>query len=84
MVDMLLTCALYDKDMFIAYSLCMWPFYRDHTHLVCVEHDTNIADRHIAHRYADPKVRFALVILVIKYEVMILCFLNLIPFFASD
>jgi len=80
MVDLLLICALYDQEMFIAYPLYMWPHCRDHAHLVCIEHDTNFADRHIARRYANPEVRLAPVIMVIKYENMLFCFQSLIPF----
>jgi hypothetical protein len=53
---------------------------RDHTHSVCVEHDTNVG-RHIAWGYANPKVRLAPIVMVIKYEVMLLCFQSLIPFY---
>ncbi len=73
-------CALYDQEMFIACPLCMRPLSRDHAHSVCVEHDTDVANRHIAHGYVDPKVRLAPVVMVIKYEVMLLCFQNLTPF----
>jgi hypothetical protein len=66
--------------MFITCPLCTQLLYKDHTHSTCIEHDTNIADRHIAHRYAEPEVKFAHVIMVIKYEVMLLCFQNLTPF----
>jgi hypothetical protein len=52
----------------------------DHAHSVCVEHDTDIANRHIARGYADPEVRLVFVVMVIKYEVMILCFQSLTPF----
>ncbi len=52
----------------------MQLFYRDHAHLVCIEHDTDVVDRHIASEYANPEVRLALVVMVIKYEVMLLCF----------
>jgi hypothetical protein len=80
MVDLLLICALCDQEMFIACPLYMRPLCEDHAHSVCVEHDTDVADRHIARRYADPEVRLAHVIMVIKYEVMLLCFQSLIPF----
>jgi hypothetical protein len=80
MVDLLLICALYDQEMFIACPFCMWPLCGDHTHSVCIEHDTDIADRHIAREYADLEVRLALVVMVIKYEVMLLCFQSLTPF----
>jgi hypothetical protein len=66
--------------MFIAYPLYMRPFYGDHAHSVCVEHDTNVANHHIACRYADPEVRLAPVVMVIKYEVMLLCFQSMTPF----
>jgi hypothetical protein len=69
MVDLLLICAFCDQDMFIAYALC-----GDHAHSICVEHDTDIIDCHIAHGYANPEVRLAPVIMVIKYEDMLLCF----------
>jgi hypothetical protein len=74
MVDLLLICALCDQEMFIAYPLCTWPLYEDHTHSVCVEHDMDVVDCHIAGRYADLEVRLAPVVMVIKYEVMLLCF----------
>jgi len=80
MVDLLLICALYDEEMFIVCLLCTRPLYKDHTHLVCVEHDTDVADRHIAHGYADPKVKLVHVVMVINYEVMLLCFQSLTPF----
>jgi hypothetical protein len=41
----------------------------------------DVADRHIAHGYANPKVKLAPVVMVIKYEVVLLCFQSLIPFF---
>jgi hypothetical protein len=74
MVDLLSICALCDQEKFIACLFCTWSLYKDHPHLVCVEHDMNVADRHIAHRYAHLEVRLAPVIMVIKYEVMLLCF----------
>jgi hypothetical protein len=74
MVDLFLICALCDQKMFIACPFCTQLFCGDHTHSVCIEHDTDVANRHIAREYADPKVRLALVIMVIKYEVMLLCF----------
>ncbi len=74
MVDLLLICALCDQKMFIACSLCTQSLYGDHAHLVCVEHDTDIVNRHIARGYADPEVKLVLVVMVIKYEVMLLCF----------
>ncbi len=77
MVDLLLICALCDQEMFIACPLCTLPFCGDHTHLICVEHDMDIVDRHIAREYADPEVRLAHVIMVIKYEIMLLCFQSL-------
>ncbi len=80
MVDLLLICAFCDQEMFIAYSLCTQLFYGDQAHSICVEHDTDIADCHIACEYADPKVKLAPVVMVIKYEVMLLCFQSLIPF----
>jgi hypothetical protein len=73
MVDLLLTCALYDKEMFIACPLCTQPFCGNHAHLVCIEHDMDVVDHHIAQGYADPEVRLTHIIMVIKYEVMILC-----------
>jgi hypothetical protein len=69
MVDLLLICAFCDQDMFIAYALC-----GDHAHSICVEHDTNITDYHIACGYADLEVRLVPVVMVIEYEVMLLCF----------
>jgi hypothetical protein len=75
-----LICALYDQKMFIACPLCMRPLYRDHAHLVCIEHDTDVADRRIAPEYVDPEVRLVSVIMVIKYELMLLCFQCLTPF----
>jgi len=80
MVDLLLICAFYDQEMFIAYLLYMRPHCRNHAHLVCIEHDTNFADCQIARRYANLEVRLALIIMVIKYEDMLLCFQSLIPF----
>jgi hypothetical protein len=74
MVDLLLICALCDQEMFIACLLCTWPFCEDHTHSICIEHDINVADRHIARRYVDLEVRLAHVVMVIKYEVVLLCF----------
>jgi hypothetical protein len=74
MVDLLFICALYDQEMFIAYPLCTRPLCGDHAHSVCVEHDTDVTDHHIAHRYANPEVRLAPIVMVIKYEVMLLCF----------
>jgi hypothetical protein len=65
MMDLLLICALCDQEMFIACLLCMQPLYEDHAHLVCVEHDIDVADRHIARGYADPKVRLAPIVMVI-------------------
>jgi hypothetical protein len=66
--------------MFIACPLCTWPLYGNHTHLVCIEHDMDIVDHHIACEYADLEDRLALVVMVIKYEVILLCFQNLTPF----
>jgi hypothetical protein len=80
MVDLLLICALYDQKMFIAYPLYTRPFRGDHAHLVCVEHDTNVTDHHIAYGYVDPEVRLTPVVMVIKYEVMLLSFQSLTPF----
>ncbi len=80
MVDLLLICALCDQEMFIVCPLCTQSLCENHAHSVCVEHDTDVADRHIAREYADLEVRLALVIMVIKYEVMILCFQTLTPF----
>jgi hypothetical protein len=80
MVDLLLICALYDQKMFIACPLCTRSFYGDYTHSVYVEHDTDVVDCHIACGYADLEVRLAPVIMVIKYELMLLCFKSLIPF----
>jgi hypothetical protein len=74
MVDLLLIYALCDQEMFIACLLCTRPFYEDHAHLVCIEHDTDVADHHIARGYANPEVKFTPVVMVIKYEVMLLCF----------
>jgi hypothetical protein len=79
MVDLLLICALCDQVMFIACPLCVQPFYGDHAHLVCIKHDMNIADHHIAREYVDLVVKILFVIMVIKYEVMLLCFRNLTP-----
>jgi hypothetical protein len=75
-----LICALYDQEMFIAYSLCTQPLCGNHAHLVCVEHDMDVVDRHIACGYAHPKVKLAHVVMVIKYEVMLLCFQSLTSF----
>jgi hypothetical protein len=80
MVDLFFIYALCDQKMFITYPLYTRPFYGDHAHSVCVEHDTNVVDCHIARGYAEPKVKFAPIVMVIKYEVMLLCFQNLIPF----
>ncbi len=80
MVDLLLICALCDQEMFIACLLCTRPLCGDHAHSVCVEHDMDVADCHIARGYADPEVRLAPVVMVIKYEVMLLCFQSLTPF----
>jgi hypothetical protein len=80
MVDLLLICAFCDQKMFIACLICMPLLCGDQAHLVCVEHDTNLADCHIAHRYADLEVRLVFIIMVIKYEVMLLCFQCLTPF----
>jgi hypothetical protein len=80
MVDLLLIYALCDQEMFIACPLCTRSLYEDHTHLVCVEHDTDVTDCHIARGYVDPKVRLALVVMTIKYEVMLLCFQSLTSF----
>jgi hypothetical protein len=74
MVDLLLICALCDQEMFIACLLYTRPLCKDHTHLICIEHDMDIANCHIARRYADPKVRLVFVVMVIKYELMLLCF----------
>jgi hypothetical protein len=52
----------------------MQPLYEDHTHSICVEHDMDVANCHIARGYADPEVKLAPVIMVIKYEVMLLRF----------
>ncbi len=60
--------------MFIAYLLCIWLLRRDHAHSVCVEHDTDVANYHNVCEYVDLEVKLMLVIMVIKYEVMILCF----------
>ncbi len=81
MVDPLLICALCDQEMFIACPLCTRPLCEDHAHSICIKHDMDVADYHIAHGYADPEVKLALVIMVIKYEVMLLCFQSLTPFF---
>ncbi len=75
MVDLLLICAFYDQEMFIVCPLC-----RNHAHSVCVEHDTDVVDRHIAHGYVDLEVRLTPIIIVIKYEDMLLCFQSLTPF----
>jgi predicted amidophosphoribosyltransferase len=80
MVDLLLICAFCDQEMFIACPLCTRPLSGNHAHSVCVEHDTDIIDRHIARGYADPEVRLAPVVMVIKYEVMLLCFQSLTLF----
>jgi hypothetical protein len=74
MVDLLLIYALCDQETFIACSFCTRPLCGDHTHLICVEHDTDVVDRHIAHGYANLEVRLVHVVMVIKYEVMLLCF----------
>jgi len=74
MVDLLLICALYDQKMFIECPLCMQPLYEDHAHSICVEHDMDIADYHIACGYDDLEVRLVRIVMVIKYEVMLLCF----------
>jgi len=74
MVDLLSICALCDQEMFIACSLCTRPLYGIHAHSVCIKHDTDIVDYHIAHEYADLEVRLAPLIMVIRYEVMLLCF----------
>jgi len=71
---------LCDQKMFIACLLCRWPLYKDHTHLVCVEHDTDVADRHIARGYVNLEVILTPVVMVINYEVMLLCFQSLTPF----
>jgi hypothetical protein len=83
MVDLLLICALCDQEMFIAYLLCTWSLCGDHAHSVCIEHYTDVADRHIAHGYADLEVKLAFVVMVIKYEVMLLCF-QILLHFASN
>jgi hypothetical protein len=80
MVDLLLICALYDQEMFIACPLYTWPLCRDHAHSICIEHDTDVTDHHILREYADPEVKLAPVVMVIKYEVMLLCFQSLTPF----
>jgi hypothetical protein len=72
-----LICALYDQQMFVACPLCTRPLYGDHAHLVCVEHDMDVADYQFACEYADPEVRLVHVIMVIKYEIMLLCFQSL-------
>jgi hypothetical protein len=69
MVDLLLICALYDQEMFIACPLCTQPFYGDHADSICVEHDMDVADCHIARGYADLEVKLVLVVMVIKYEI---------------
>jgi hypothetical protein len=74
MVDLLLICAFCDQEMFIACPLCTQPLCGDHTHSICVEHHTDVADHHIACGYANLEVRLVHVIMVIKYEVMLLCF----------
>jgi hypothetical protein len=74
MVDLLLICALCDQEMFIACPLYMQPLCEDHAHSICVEHDTNITNYHIACGYADLEVRLVPVVMVIEYEVMLLCF----------
>jgi hypothetical protein len=79
-VDLLLICGLCDQEMFIACLLCTRPLCGDHAQLIYVEHDMEVVDHHIARRYADPEVRLAPVVMVIKYEVMLLCFQSLIPF----
>ncbi len=73
-------CAFYDQEMFIACSFCARPLYGDHAHSVCVEHDMDVVDCHVARGYADLEVRLAHVVMVIKYEVMLLCFQSLTPF----
>jgi len=80
MVDLLLICALCDQEMFIACLLYTWPLCGDHVHSICVEHDTNVVDHRIPCGYADLEVRLAHVVMVIKYEVMLLCFQSLTPF----
>jgi hypothetical protein len=74
MVDLLLICALCDQEMFITRLLCTQPLFRNHTHLVCIEHDTNIANRHITCEYANLEVKVVHVVMAIKYDVMLLCF----------
>jgi len=77
MVDLFFICALCDQEMFIACPLYMWSFCGDHAHSVCVEHDTNVTNYHIAYGYANLEVKLAPVVMVIKYEVMLLCFYSL-------
>jgi hypothetical protein len=69
-----------DQKMFMACPLCTRPLCGNHAHSICVEHDMNVADRHIACGYVDPEVRLVHVVMVIKYEVMLLCFQSQIPF----
>ncbi len=47
---------------------------------LCIEHDIDVVDRHIARKYVDLEVRLAPVAMVIKYEVVLLCFQSLISF----
>jgi hypothetical protein len=63
--------------MFIACLFYTWSLCGDHAHSVCVEHDMDVADYHIAYGYANLEVRLAPVVMVIKYEVMLLCFCSL-------
>jgi len=74
MVDLLLNCALCDQEMFVAYLFCTWLLCENHTHLVCVKHEIDVVDHHITRGYVDLEVRLAHVIMIIKYEVMLLCF----------
>jgi hypothetical protein len=74
MVDLILICALCDQEMFIVCSLYTRSLCVDHTHSVYIEHDTDVANHHIACGYADLEVRLAPVVMVIKYEVILLCF----------
>jgi hypothetical protein len=46
MVDLFFIFAFCDQEMFIACLLC-----KDHVHSICVEHDTDITDHHIARQF---------------------------------
>ncbi len=79
MVDLFFICAFCDQEMFIACLLCTQALCEDHTHLVCIEHDMDVVDCHIARGFADLEVRLVPIVMVIEYEVMLLCFQSLTP-----